>query len=74
MNNRIDDLEKSLNILVEDKSTLEQKIEEKNNQVDNLQQAFELQKEELNKLMEETVLKKLRLVITTKKCCKGFKN
>jgi len=59
MNNRIDELEKDLNILIEDKSTLEQEIEQKNNYFETLQQTFELQKEELYKLLEENNTKKV---------------
>eukprot|EP00092_Neocalanus_flemingeri_P001893 GFUD01002020.1.p1 GENE.GFUD01002020.1~~GFUD01002020.1.p1 ORF type:complete len:4147 (-),score=1483.97 GFUD01002020.1:293-12733(-) len=70
MKNRIDELEKDLNILIEDKTTLEQDIEMKNNHIEELQQGFEYEKEKLNCLLEENNAEKVAIEENNKEMLK----
>merc|ERR1711872_771137 len=53
MKERINELEKDLTILIEDRNSLEKDVGERNNHVESLRETFEHQKEELNNLLEQ---------------------
>ena len=58
---KVDELEKDLTLLIEDKSTLENEIETKNNQLETLQHDFNTEIERLNGLLEQNNIEHIEI-------------